>query len=60
MNFNKYKRLKKRLDVSFKDFSLNEYLKKLSTKKSKSLGRVNGTIAMRHRGGGLRQNQRNL
>lgn len=60
MNFNKYKSLKKRLDVFLTDSNLNEYLKKLSTKKSKSLGRVNGTIAMRHRGGGLKRNQRNL
>jgi ribosomal protein L2 len=60
MNFNKYKRLKKRLDVSLEDFSLNEHLKKLSIKKPKSLGRVNGTITMRHRGGGLKQSHRNL
>jgi large subunit ribosomal protein L2 len=75
MNFNKNKRIKKLTDIGFLNFrkfiktktnlfantSLKKFsLKKLIIKKNKSLGRSYGKIVSWHRGGGLKNNYRNI
>ncbi len=60
MNFNKYKSILPQYDINTKKWTHTKSLKRLLSKKQKSLGRCSGRVVAWHRGGGVKRNYRQL
>ena len=58
MNFNKNKKLIKKYDLNFRKSNNYQKLKVFIYNKKKTLGKNNGTIVMRYKGGGHKKNYR--